>query len=375
MCEVVRFADAEEARATLQVREGCAEAADFYLNRGRVLAGTDTTMPEAAYAAWLDDIRSGRDSLLLASSASTVAELNARARADLVLAGQVDVDGVPLRDGTSAGIITRTGVEPSASEAVRKRSRPQAKPSASEAIRDAVASIGDLRRMAAEYAYALGIHVGDRYRATAEATHPGVTANPAWPSVAHRLHVAEGAGWQAADILARADHMGGYTDARSDTRVLVFRLDLLLHASAMSSADATPVPIWLAVTYRSVYTVTGEAPLGPNQTATGSTTSRLDRGASRHRREPQCERRRKVVRRDSTARCARSRAHRHQRRLPQRQPAPDQPANSSQEPLHVRPATTDHVTSLGRPRPAADHRATPGPARPAPHRPRRELAR
>ena len=60
-------------------------------------------MPDAAYAAWLDDVRAGRDSLLLAAGAKTVAELNARARADLILAGQVGVDGVPLRDGTAAG--------------------------------------------------------------------------------------------------------------------------------------------------------------------------------------------------------------------------------------------------------------------------------
>jgi conjugative relaxase-like TrwC/TraI family protein len=362
MQQVVRFADADEAAATLQVRDGIADAADFYINRGRVLAGTDATMPDAAYAAWLEDVRAGRDCLLLASSTATVAELNARARADLILAGQVDVDGVPLRSGSAAGvgdrITTRRNerrlavnggrdwvkngdswrvlavhgdgaltvahrrhrgrvvlpadyvedqVELDYARTVRRAqgltvdhahllvspqltreefyvgvsrarqgtklyvasmtddgpdhhpqmagatrdvlaeiiTRSGAEPSASQAVRNAVASIGDLRRMAVEYEYALGVHVGDRYRAAAEAAHPGVTADPVWPSVAQRLHVAEGAGWPVADILDRAERMGGYADARSDTHVLVFRLDLLL-SRPTSEATPAPVPSWLA---------------------------------------------------------------------------------------------------------------------------------
>ena len=90
MHDVVRFVDPEEARATLQVREGVQAAADFYIGRGRVMAGTTSTMPDAAYAAWLDDVGAGRDSLLLATSTAAVAELNVRARADLVLAGRVE---------------------------------------------------------------------------------------------------------------------------------------------------------------------------------------------------------------------------------------------------------------------------------------------
>ncbi len=129
-----------------------------------------------------------------------------------------------------ASIITRSGIEPSASEA----------------IREAVVSLGDLRRMAVEYEYALGVHVGDRYHRAAEAAHPGVTADPAWPSVAQRLHLAEGAGWWVDDILNRAEQMGGYADARSDTRVLVFRLDRLLHWSTPTGTGAPAVPSWLA---------------------------------------------------------------------------------------------------------------------------------
>lgn len=320
-------------------------------------------MPDAAYGAWLDDLRPGRDSLLLASSSATVTQLNARARADLILAGQVEVDGIPLRDGTAAGIGDRVatrrnerrlsvnsgrdwvkngdswlvlGTHDDGSLTVQHRShggrtilpadyvaahveldyartirraqgltvayahlvvdaqltreefyvgvsrarlgtklyvasmtddgrdhqpemagatsdvlagiitRTGVDPSASEAVRDAVNRMGDLRRMAAEYEHALGVCVGDRYRVAAEAAHPGVTTDPAWPSVAQRLHIAEGAGWQVEDILNRAEQIGSYADARSDARVIAFRLDHLLRASARSNADPATVPTWLA---------------------------------------------------------------------------------------------------------------------------------
>lgn len=363
MQEVVRFADPAEATATLQVRNGNPEAVDFYLDRQRVLAGTDATMPEVAYGRWLADIRAGRHSLLLASSTATVAELNARARADLIASGTVSVDGVPLRDGTAAGVgdhvatrrnerrlavnggrdwvkngdgwrvlathvdgsltvehrihrgrsvlpadyvaeqveldyartirraqgltvdhahlvvtpqLTREELYVGVSRARRGTylyvasmaddrpdhlpdmagatrdvltniiERTGLEPAAHEAIRAALAAAGDLRRMAVEYEHALGMCVGDRYRDTAEAVHPGITADPAWPSVAQRLHQAEAGGWQVTDILRRADSMGDYTNARSETSVLVFRLDRLLARTGRDSDDNVPVPTWLA---------------------------------------------------------------------------------------------------------------------------------
>lgn len=111
MEQVVRFADDAEARATLWVRNGEPAAVDFYVNRGRVVAGTDETNPAAAYDAWLSDVRAGRNSALLASSSAEVAALNARARSDRVVAGLVTVDGMRLHDGNVAGagdwIVTR----------------------------------------------------------------------------------------------------------------------------------------------------------------------------------------------------------------------------------------------------------------------------
>ena len=104
------------------------------------------------------------------------------------------------------GIIDRSGVEPTATETVRA----------------AVAGIGDLRRMAVEYEYALGIHVGDRYRIVAEQHHPGITADRAWPRVAQRLHLGEADGMRPRPSCRRPDRLGGYTDARSTAQVLVY---------------------------------------------------------------------------------------------------------------------------------------------------------
>lgn len=362
MGEIVRFTDPAEAAATLQVRQGDPAAVDFYLDHDRVLAGTDATMPEVAYTRWLADLRDGQDSLLLASSGQMVTDLNARARADLIVAGQVAVDGVALRDGTAAGVGDRVttrrnerrlivnggrdwvkngdgwrvlATHPDGSLAVEHRTHrgrtvlpadyvaaqveldyartirraqgltvdrahlvvtpglcreefyvgvsraregtwlyvasmiddePDHRPDMAGATRDVLAGIiqrsgvepaahdaihqtqvaaGDLRRMAVEYEYALGVHVGDRYRDVAETVHPGITEDPAWPSVAQRLHLAEAAGWEIPDILRQADGMRDYHDARSATSVLVFRLDRLL-TYANHQTDREPVPAWLA---------------------------------------------------------------------------------------------------------------------------------
>lgn len=364
LSQVVRFADPAEASATLQVRDGVTSAVDFYLANGRIIAGTDLTIPEAAYAAWLTDVREGRDSILLAAGAKTVSDLNARARADLVIGGQVATDGIALRDGNVAAVgdqvctrrnsrrlmvssgrdwvkngdgwrvlavhddgaltvqhrvhrgrvtlpedYARAYVELDYARTIRRAQgmtvdrahlivdpqlsredlyvglsrarqgtqlyvatmtderpdhlpdaagaacdilasiieRTGTEPSAREAIREALAGAVDLRRMAVEYEHALGVHVSDRYRLAAEALHPGISADPAWPSVAHRLHLAEGAGLSVDGALRRAESMRSYTDARSDTQVLVFRLDRVLAEAGRGGDDpGQAVPVWLA---------------------------------------------------------------------------------------------------------------------------------
>lgn len=361
MHEVVRFADPDEAAVTLRVRDGDATAVDFYLRHERVVAGTTVTMPDVAYGAWLADQKAERDSLLLAASGADVSALNARARADLVVAGRVTPDGVRLCDGNVAGVGDRVTtrrnnrllavhlgrdwvkngdswtvlsiqndtltvvhrghrgqvtlpaeyvgshveldyartirrsqgmtvdhahllVEPhltredlyvglsrarlgthlyvatvadlgpdhlpdaaGATEQVLRAiiSRSGAEMSASDTLRAVLANTESLRRMATEYEYALGVQVGDRYRVAAEAAHPGLTADPAWPSVAHRLHRLEATGHTVTEALHRADQMGTYSDAHSEAQVLCFRLDRMMSAS--STEEARPlVPMWLA---------------------------------------------------------------------------------------------------------------------------------
>ena len=99
-----RFTDPDEAKATLQLREGRAEALDFYFARDRVAHGTSEAMLEDSYEAWAADTRQGRTSLLIASASRDVSALNARARLERIDAGDVSADGVELHDGNRAGV-------------------------------------------------------------------------------------------------------------------------------------------------------------------------------------------------------------------------------------------------------------------------------
>jgi len=110
-----------------------------------------------------------------------------------------------------------------------------------------VAGIGDLRRMAVEYEYALGTHVGDHYKIVAQHHHPGITTDRAWPSVAQRLHLGEANGCDPDQLLPAAGRLGGFTGSRSTAQVLVYRLDLLLaRAQGRHTGPPPPVPSWLA---------------------------------------------------------------------------------------------------------------------------------
>jgi DNA primase catalytic core len=83
LSEVRRFHDPAEAAATLAVREGDLGAIGFYLDHRRIHVGNLATAAEQAYAAWAADRAVGLDALLLAPTREQVAQLNARARADL----------------------------------------------------------------------------------------------------------------------------------------------------------------------------------------------------------------------------------------------------------------------------------------------------
>lgn len=104
-----RFADPVEAAATLGLREGDLAALDFYARNGRLHAGDRDGMIDAVYGAWKFD--RGVRTLMIAVTNRDVADLNARARKDLVTEGIVAAEGVELRDGNLAGtgdrIVTR----------------------------------------------------------------------------------------------------------------------------------------------------------------------------------------------------------------------------------------------------------------------------
>lgn len=106
-----RFADPEEAEATLKIRVGDTAGLDFYQEHGRVRHGSRQAMTERAYGGWKADMLAGRKALMVAATNAEVAELCGRARADRVAAGQVEAGGVRLHDGNTAGrgdlIVTR----------------------------------------------------------------------------------------------------------------------------------------------------------------------------------------------------------------------------------------------------------------------------
>jgi ATP-dependent exoDNAse (exonuclease V) alpha subunit len=104
LTDLHRFADPDEATATIAIREGRPEGLDFYRTHNRVHSGSTDAMLEAAYNAWAYDTRAGRRSLLIATSSSDVTALNVRARATRIEAGLVSTAGVELRDGTIAGV-------------------------------------------------------------------------------------------------------------------------------------------------------------------------------------------------------------------------------------------------------------------------------
>jgi conjugative relaxase-like TrwC/TraI family protein len=99
-----RFSDPAEAEATLALRDGDKAALDFYEHHDRVRAGAEETMVDAAFHGWRADMVAGKASVLGTVSTQTAVRLAARARADRVAVGAVEPHGVPLADGTRAGV-------------------------------------------------------------------------------------------------------------------------------------------------------------------------------------------------------------------------------------------------------------------------------
>lgn len=104
LSDVWRFSNNWERDASLVLRAGSPEVIDAYAEQNRLDAGSSDAMEEAAYRAWKADIAAGKSSLLIAADNATVARLNARARLDRILTGEVEPDGIVLHNSNHVGI-------------------------------------------------------------------------------------------------------------------------------------------------------------------------------------------------------------------------------------------------------------------------------
>jgi len=111
LIDVRRFNNDWEKSASLALRLGHTSVIDTYDDQDRIVGGDYENILDAAYRAWQTDRADGKTSVLIAETLDSVTSLNSRARSDRVLAGEVSVEGVALRDGSLAGtgdlIITR----------------------------------------------------------------------------------------------------------------------------------------------------------------------------------------------------------------------------------------------------------------------------
>lgn len=111
LSDVRRFVNDWEKTASIGLRVGDDDALNAYDEHGRIESGTRDELLDALYRAWKDDTDqtdpdTGKPlvSLMIAGDRETVAELNARARADRVTSGQVAADGLPIAGDTVAGV-------------------------------------------------------------------------------------------------------------------------------------------------------------------------------------------------------------------------------------------------------------------------------
>lgn len=111
LTDVRRFRNEWEKHASLGLRIGDSDVIDTYLHHDRVSSGGYEQILEHAYQAWKTDQTAGKTTVLIAETLDTVSALNTRARTDRILAGDVALNGVRLRDGNEASrgdlIITR----------------------------------------------------------------------------------------------------------------------------------------------------------------------------------------------------------------------------------------------------------------------------
>lgn len=105
LADVHRFRNAWEKDASLDLRNGRVHALDTYGAHDRIVGGDADAMADAAYSAWLRDVAAGISSVLVAETGESVATLNRRARAELILNGVVEAGAeAPLWDESAASV-------------------------------------------------------------------------------------------------------------------------------------------------------------------------------------------------------------------------------------------------------------------------------
>jgi hypothetical protein len=102
--EVRRFTHNWEREASVELRQGSPDAIDAYTAHGRISAGDRDQMLAALYLGWKEDTAAGRTSLMIAGDLGSVSELNDRARADRIAAGDVEERGLDVAGGGTAGV-------------------------------------------------------------------------------------------------------------------------------------------------------------------------------------------------------------------------------------------------------------------------------
>lgn len=104
LTEARRFTHPWEKTTSLELRHGQPAALETYEQAGRLHDGGIDSMLHQAYTAWIRDRDAGLSTLMIAGNATMVAELNQRARTDLITAGAVEDTSIGLHDGTTAGV-------------------------------------------------------------------------------------------------------------------------------------------------------------------------------------------------------------------------------------------------------------------------------
>ena len=99
LTDVMRFTDPRLGSASLALREGDPSVTGLYVDRGELHAATPASVADQVHTAWAADIADGADSIMIGPTLDLVAQLNAKARAGRIAAGQVSGAELTLPNG------------------------------------------------------------------------------------------------------------------------------------------------------------------------------------------------------------------------------------------------------------------------------------